>query len=36
MDNSFRINNGLRMACELLRDISELGLPARRRQRCAQ
>src|SRR5471030_2547688 len=28
MDNSFRINDGLRMARELLRDINELGLPA--------
>ncbi|MET3134404.1 3-deoxy-7-phosphoheptulonate synthase [Oxalobacteraceae bacterium GrIS 1.11] len=28
MDNSFRINEGLRMARELLRDINELGLPA--------
>ena len=28
MDNSFRINDGLRMARELLRDITELGLPA--------
>jgi 3-deoxy-7-phosphoheptulonate synthase len=27
MDNSFRINDGLRMARELLRDINELGLP---------
>jgi 3-deoxy-7-phosphoheptulonate synthase len=25
MDNSFRINDGLRMARELLRDINELG-----------
>ena len=28
MDNSFRINDGLRMARELLRDINEMGLPA--------
>jgi 3-deoxy-7-phosphoheptulonate synthase len=28
MDSSFRINDGLRMARELLRDINELGLPA--------
>ncbi|WP_426074335.1 3-deoxy-7-phosphoheptulonate synthase AroG [Janthinobacterium sp. DSP2-3-3] len=28
MDNSFRINDGLRMARELLRNINELGLPA--------
>jgi 3-deoxy-7-phosphoheptulonate synthase len=28
MDNSFRINDGLRMARELLRDINALGLPA--------
>ncbi|MCL6484186.1 MAG: 3-deoxy-7-phosphoheptulonate synthase AroG [Janthinobacterium lividum] len=28
MDNSFRINDGLRMARQLLRDINELGLPA--------
>ncbi len=28
MDNSFRINDGLRMARELLLDINELGLPA--------
>jgi len=28
MDNSFRINDGLRMARALLRDINELGLPA--------
>ena len=28
MDDSFRINDGLRMARELLRDINELGLPA--------
>ncbi|MGV7208821.1 3-deoxy-7-phosphoheptulonate synthase AroG [Oxalobacteraceae bacterium A2-2] len=28
MDNSFRINDGLRMARELLRDINGLGLPA--------
>jgi 3-deoxy-7-phosphoheptulonate synthase len=28
MDNSFRINDGLRMARELLRAINELGLPA--------
>lgn len=28
LDNSFRINDGLRMARELLRDINELGLPA--------
>jgi 3-deoxy-7-phosphoheptulonate synthase len=28
MDNSFRINDGLRMARELLRGINELGLPA--------
>jgi 3-deoxy-7-phosphoheptulonate synthase len=28
MDNSFRINDGLRMARELLRDINDLGLPA--------
>ena len=28
MDNSFRINDGLRMARELSRDINELGLPA--------
>jgi 3-deoxy-7-phosphoheptulonate synthase len=28
MDNSFRINDGLRMAREMLRDINELGLPA--------
>ena len=28
MDNSFRINDGLRMARELLRDINKLGLPA--------
>ncbi|PLY42155.1 3-deoxy-7-phosphoheptulonate synthase [Janthinobacterium sp. ROICE36] len=28
MDNSFRINDGLRMARELLCDINELGLPA--------
>ena len=28
MDNSFRINDGLRMARELLRDINELGVPA--------
>ena len=27
MDNSFRINDGLRMARELLRDINEMGLP---------
>lgn len=28
MDNSFRINDGLRMARELLRDVNEMGLPA--------
>ena len=28
MDNSFRINDGLRMARQLLRDINEMGLPA--------
>ncbi|MBJ7313951.1 3-deoxy-7-phosphoheptulonate synthase AroG [Rugamonas sp. CCM 8940] len=28
MDNSFRINDGLRMARELLRNINDLGLPA--------
>jgi len=28
MDNSFRINDGLRLARELLRDINEMGLPA--------
>ena len=28
MDDSFQINDGLRMARELLRDINELGLPA--------
>ena len=28
MDNSFRINDGLRMAREMLRDINALGLPA--------
>jgi 3-deoxy-7-phosphoheptulonate synthase len=28
MDNSFRINDGLRLARELLRNINELGLPA--------